>query len=715
MEVTALYVNLTDLFSERLLEEAVRYAMELRAAYGIEVVSACNYDVNGFGWALPSILRRAGVRYLDTAINETRALGVRPRPAPYRWAAPNGDDVLLWHSRGYLLGNDLLLHASATWAAPQVAQFLSRVRRDGYPHWGMQALISGHKGDSMPPTATVCDVVEEWNRTWRWPKLRIATVREWFGHLEQHWPQPLVRQQRAWPDWWADGNGAALFEAALARATQARLGDLEAQRDVLRQAGIALQRLDEQYAAAWRRTMLFCEHTWGPYETALAPYGTAARGQWHSKASHAYAAAALADSIEAEQMVALATMGAQSARTAGLTNATLQGVEGDDLALDHPPAVLVFNPLPQLRSDLVRVHVPGHLGGRAPQLRDARTGELVAVQVRFYPPEDVVNAAHLQVEFLAADLAPHSHYIFWIEPGAEGSTPSPATGGATWMENAYARVQVDPHTGAITSILHSASGRELVQQGGVYALNQCVCERVASPEGRNAIASWRGRGSDAHFNRSTPGATSIVYDEARPGARSLIVHATGEYGIRLRTEIVLYEHAERVDIINTLDKPATTEAEAIYHAFPLAAPHAQIYLALAGGVIRPGTDQVPGSATDWHGIQDWFAAATDDFAVIVASPDVSLVQCTGINTGRWLPELPPSNGLVMSWALNNYWFTNFPASQGGQVTYRYSITLQEGAFNIARAASFAAQVRHRTWGRAVQISPTLVRRSGGIE
>ncbi|MBC8076491.1 MAG: hypothetical protein H7Y32_10490, partial [Chloroflexales bacterium] len=456
MEVTALYVNMTDLFGERLLEEAVRYALELRARYDIEIVSACNYDVNGFGWALPSILQQAGVRYLDTAINETRALGVRPRPSPYRWAAPNGADVLLWHSRGYLLGNDLLLHASAGWAAPRVAQFLTQARRDGYPHSGMQALISGHKGDSMPPTATVCAVVEEWNRTWRWPQLRLTTVRDWFEHLEQHWPQPIVRQQCAWPDWWADGNGSALVEAALARTTQARLAGLEAQRGAIQRAGIALQRLDAQYATAWRRTMLFCEHTWGPYETALAPHGAAACGQWHSKAAHVYAAAALADSIEAEQMVALATAGELSARAAGLTNATLQGVPFGDLATGHARAVLVFNPLPQTRSDLVRVHVPGHVGGRTPQLRDARTGDLVAAHVRPYPPEDVVNAAHIQVEFLAGDLAPHGHHIFWIEPGAESPAPRPDSSDATEIENAHVRVQVDPHTGAITSIRHKA-------------------------------------------------------------------------------------------------------------------------------------------------------------------------------------------------------------------------------------------------------------------
>lgn len=705
MELTALYVNMTDLFGEALLEQAVRYAVELRETYGIEVVSACNYDVNGFGWALPRVLRQAGVAYLDTAINEVRGLGVRPRPFPYRWAAPDGSEVLLWHGRSYLLGNELLLHSSASWAAPHVARFLSEVRHDGYPHCGMEVLLSGVTGDSMPPDGTVCAVVAEWNRRWRWPKLRLATVRHWFEHLEANWPRPFVRHQRAWPDWWADGNGSALYEAALARRVQARLADLAVQRRVLERRGIALHRLDPSYQAAWKHTMLFCEHTWGAYESAIAPSSTAARGQWHTKAAHAYAAAGLADAIEIEQMVAHATGGQVSARASGLTNATLQGVPSGYLASRYPPAVVVFNPLPEARTDLVRAHVPAHMSAASPpRLRDAETGELVPVLVEHYPADDVVNVHHTRIEFCATNIAAESHRVFWIEAGQD-AVGALQLAPDDWIENTYFQVRLDRLSGAIASIRHKPSGRELVQQGAGYQLHQTIYEQIDAPADRNAVASWAGLGRHAPFKRSTPAAVELTRGTPRPFAQRLIVTVHGEHGLRLQSEIVLYDDVERIDIINTLDKLPTTRAEALYHAFPLASPEGQIYLGVAGGVIRPGVDQVPGTATDWHGIQDWFAVAAEEYAVVVASPDVSLVQCTGINTGRWHATLPPSNGLVMSWPLNNYWFTNFPASQGGCVTYRYSIVLQEGPFDADRAGRFAARLSHPLWGHAVRLSP----------
>lgn len=708
MEVTALYVNLTDLFGAELLRRAVADAVELRERYGIEIVSACNYDVNGFGWALPAILQGIGVRYLDTAINETRALGVRPRPTVVRWAGPEGGEVLLWHSAGYLIGNKLLLHASRASAEPHVAAFLDTCARDGYPHDAMQLLMSGNFGDSMPPSVSVCDAVADWNRTWLWPRLRLATVREWFEHLEAAWPAEIPRWQLAWPDWWADGNGAALYEAALVRRTQARLADLDAQRARLRECGVELARLDAQYEMAWKRAMLFCEHTWGPYEAEIKPHSAAARGQWYNKASHAYAAAALADAIELEQAVAAATGGRVSARDTGLTNATLQGAPSGYLASGDPAAVLIFNPLPHRRDDMVRVHVPGHFsGGAPPRLRDAASGAVVPASVEGYPDEDIVNAKHFQVEFLARDLPARGYRVYLLEPGTEQDTTPARDSGTTVLENARVRVEIDPVSGAIQSIVHRGSGRELVQQGTPYRLNEAIYEQVASPDDRHAIATWRGIGDrNVQFERTSFGATRIEAGPETAYMRSLLAHAAGPHGMTLSTGIIIYEHTDRVDVVNTLNKPPITRGEALYHAFPLATESGQIYLAVAGGVVRPGLDQIPGTATDWHGIQDWFAVAVDDFAVVVASPDVSLVQCTGINTGRWHETMPPSNGLVMSWALNNYWFTNFPVHQSGAVTYHYSIAVQAGAFDPVRADRFGAELRHRAWGHAIRLAPT---------
>lgn len=114
---------------------------------------------------------------------------------------------------------------------------------------------------------------------------------------------------------------------------------------------------------------------------------------------------------------------------------------------------------------------------------------------------------------------------------------------------------------------------------------------------------------------------------------------------------------------------------------------------MPGAVLRPGLDQVPGTATDWHSQQCYFAVAGAEGTTVVASPDIPLVQVNGINTGKWQPILPPHNGLVMSWVLNNYWFTNFPAVQSGRLNYRYAIATHPGSFDATTAARAADAIR----------------------
>jgi alpha-mannosidase len=703
IEVTAAYANMTDLVGVDLLERSIRPAAAFCREAGVPLLSACNYDVNGFPWDLPRVLKQHGVRYLDTAINEVRSLGVRPRPRPYRWASADGSDVLLWHSPGYLAGNDLLLHASAAMAETPVADLLRRLVDGDYPFHALGLLISGVTGDSMPPDGAVCDVVRDWNARWRYPRLRIATVSEWLAAVEREWPEPIARHQAAWCDWWADGNASAAYESALVRGAQARLVSLDAQRASLAAGGVDLGRLDGEYDAAWRRAMLFCEHTFGAYETAVAPDSPATRGQWHSKAAHAYAAAALCDSLSLEQAVAAATGGAVSARRSGLTNATLQGAPSGYLAGGAPPAVLAYNPLDRVRDQVLSVHIPGHFApDAAPVVVDPRTGAALPAVVGRYPPEDVVNSRHWRVELAVPDLPARAHLALPIRPGA--APPEPEWRPAEAVENARWAVRVDPETGILASLFDKLMGRELAQPRSAaqpYGLGQCVYETVDGPQGRNAVASWHGIG-DRHvpFARTSPLPEGPARARSLPFAEELEWRLAAPGGLRLRVTVRLA--ADGVLMVHTLEKPETDAAEALYVAFPLLSPHAGFHLHAAGAAFRPGVDQVPGTATDWHSVQDYFAVSDADTTVVVASPDVPLVQCGGINTGLWRETLPSPNGLVMSWVMNNYWFTNFPLRQGGQFTFRYALGAFAGPFDAEQAGALGQAVRHPAWAHAVR-------------
>ena len=682
IEVTALYLQLTDLFSHDMLEETTDYALALGRRHGFEVVTAMNDDVNGWSWGLPDLLAARGVRFMDTAINETRALGVRPRPALFRWTGPQGGSLLFWHSHGYLSGNGLGLDQDG--ADERVTGMLRELEEAGYPHHVVELRIHGENHDNAPPGLWICDAVRRWNAAHpAGPKLRLVTARQWFEHAAAQWPVTPTEHRAAWPDWWADGNGSAAAESALVRQAQADLVTLKSLAAATGQAPP-----DARVQRAREAAAFFCEHTWGAWCSTDAPDSLTSRSQWNTKAGFAYTAA-----VEAQSLVADA-LAAEARRTA--TGA---------------PGILVFNPSAHTRSDVVDLLAADEdlgLGafrqvmspiraetGPVFHLVDSESGTVISVE-RTPAIADSARRPAQRVRFLARDVPGRGFRRYRVVPG---ECPAADTAGES-----HAGVGTNAH--GITKL-----GDWRVAEGG-YVLGEVVYESIPGPFGREKLCGWSGIQRDCPFERtSLPfGAPETV---ALPFGRRTRLRATDvPSSLRALTlDITTYDELPFIDLRYTVDKVPNPEAEALYVAFPSAPPRPTVHdspftvhLDTPGAVMRPGLDQVPGTATDWHSLQHYFAVEREGQTLIAASPDIPLVQVNGINTGKWQETLPPYNGLVMSWVMNNYWFTNFPAAQGGEFTWRYRVQLISGGFDPEAAGTIARSARFPLTGCVVPVA-----------
>ncbi len=173
----------------------------------------------------------------------------------------------------------------------------------------------------------------------------------------------------------------------------------------------------------------------------------------------------------------------------------------------------------------------------------------------------------------------------------------------------------------------------------------------------------------------------------------------------LEQRIVLYEDVKRIDLMNLVDKEETFAPEAVYFSFPFAvgpglpsgetakpvgkpgrksgAQPSQAVGAAGGPAVRfeisdadmaPETEQLPGTTRDWHTVQHWVEFAGRDARVVWSPVEAPLVEFGDINTGKWLTKLDIMNARVFSYAMNNYWMTNFKASQEGRIPFRYALT-----------------------------------------
>ncbi len=298
------------------------------------------------------------------------------------------------------------------------------------------------------------------------------------------------------------------------------------------------------------------------------------------------------------------------------------------------------------------------------------------------------------------DVPPLGYKV--IEWRNQDSSPSDdviASGGV--IENRYYRIVQDGPTGAIKSIFDKEVGVELVDQNSGYRMNQFVY--ILGPGGRFVDVAGETR-VDSRGESQRPGCAML---SASGSARNLP---------KWTTEVILYNNAKRIDFINRLQKQETYEKEAGYFAFPFNLNKPEFYVELPNGVVRPKKDMLPGGCMSWYCAQDFVAAADDKCAVVWSAVESPLITIGDINRETFKSPLPIENGHLYAYAFNNYWFTNYKASQGGEMVFRYSFTSMP-KYDPVAASRFGQSVRNPliAWRVGADTrSPDDSRRQGGV-
>jgi hypothetical protein len=703
VELSGLYLNQSDGFSHEEIIRSVDLAREYSRTYGFEVRSAMNNDVTGFSWALPQVFAQAGIRYFATGINETRSRAPLRRPNAFWWESPDGSRILHWNGEHYLFGNyDLLLHEPVAKSAPKVGDYLAKLEARGdYPYDIIAFNIGAWTTDNCPPGRGLSDLVKEWNERYVSPRLRLATMSEFFGRLEKDYGRSLPVHKLGWPDYWTDGVASTSFETGLNRVTHSDLVSAE-------KISALAAKLDSskgfsfpggQIREAHEQAMLYDEHTWGAYNSIDEPQSELARSQWAAKSSFAYKAREASRTLLRRGTEALAR---------------LVSAEGEF-------EFAVFNPLSWMRTDVVRVTLP------AGPLREAK-GKIRVVDRRMGSGAKFQMLGDDALLVLAPNVPSMGYAVFAVTagepaPGTAAAGPGSESRGDT-IENRFYRVTVDAKTGGISSLYDKELGRELVDKTSPWPLNTYIYEQ---PEGgRKAVDDMTKR---AAFNRWTPESAKVEAGWRGAVASSIIVKSSPKMCPSLEQRIILYDDVKRVDLVNILDKEETFAPEAVYFAFPFEVgpglpgvlsaklgpvsprPSAKrpaegvsgqvgpnVRFEIADADMAPGTEQLPGTTLDWHTVQNWVEFSGKAARVVWSPVEAPLVQFGDINTGKWLKTLNLTNAWVFSYAMNNYWMTNFKASQEGRVEFRYSLTSGPPAGTGAAADSGSDRVAASRFG-----------------
>lgn len=712
----AMLCHWTALQPEDLMQESLQSIKRLRALLGARIEVAIQTDVNGVSWSTADLLLDAGIDRLMMNINIHMGGYPLSRPTIFRWQTPSGRQLTVFSGEHYNAFNREagLKHPAPTLQRMEqgLTRYLKRLATKGWPH-DFAILTATHPlmDDNGPPDPDLPTLVRRWNETDHAPFIRLVSVDEVFDRIATLDPAGIPVHAGDWTDFWSNGVAASALEVAMSRRAHGALWGGKALATQLPSAAQAKTTATANAAA--EKLHLANEHTWTSYASTGA-FGVAGTGK-------------IEPIPVAEQSLD------KSEKCAGaLSLARLARRDALDVLAGNPPqsrtqeGLLLFNPSDLPRTVCLRL---------TPDLAAGAYHLVAGTKHRLDVIEDVLRDTPATAWHGPVEVPPLSiKTVRLSELGRDN--PSPGLSGTPGeIASRFWCLRYQPETGAITSLVHLASGRECFDAATGFALFGPVQETVAAPsehskeihDPRYDLFQVTEATFDGTVHSDVDGwATGWQARHAHPTCVTRVatlLDAEGAHLIRhlempgvngeMRQTISLPAHEDRVRFEAFFNKADDANPESLYFTFPFKIGDAQAHFDTAGVSVAYDKEQLPGACRDWFTAGSFVAVAGGPQAgnsggcLTLACPDAPLFQLGGFTYARRQREVSRVNqALVMAWPTNNYWNTNFKASQPGWLRFRYELA-HTPAYHPAWSASFASAV-----SRPVMFHPVVSMASG---
>jgi hypothetical protein len=622
-------------------------------------------DVIGLTWPFATALKDAGVPYFFHGYN---GCGHCEKPAElepvFYWQGPDQDEKAKVLERATPYGGyagDSLGDGSPAWIE-NVVKTLGK-------NWPYNTLLLQEGTDFQLVTRDKANLIHNWNSHYSYPHLVCATVDMFFDAIAAQAKSDHIAIEtyaKDSNDEWADENGTDAWLLGHAR----KLGDAipVAEKFATIAGAVAGGSYDwVDLYQAYHRLLLYHEHT--DAIDSIAPQHERMR-QYET------------EQVEDREMV---TEGE------GFCRQALEGALNKLTALittksDH--TLIVFNPLPYARTDVVRFDSKGL--DTTFQITDTSSNEMVPHQI--LPDGNCI--------FAAKDVPATGYRSYSLLPG-----PASAMGAVTvkgnQMESQFYRLTFNEHNGALVSIWDKELGLELVDQSAPHQFNEYLYERIEK-SGPSSASVWYRTQSAQLSATSGPVADLMTVTSAPQGVDSLT------------QTILLYHNLKRIDFgIDMIKSPSgrksrmsnmnLVDKESAYVALPLAVPDLHFKHELPGGVAEPIRDQFDGSCTAFYAVEHFSDVSNDRFGVTTSPVESSLVEygyprsCPLVGGQEHLFERVmryPSTSRIYLYLLNNMFDVNIRWDQPGPMHFSWSLSSHAGNWQQGKADQFGREVHN---------------------
>ncbi|MCI3923741.1 glycosyl hydrolase-related protein [Paenibacillus sp. TRM 82003] len=677
------------------LEELIRglyLSKTLAKRFGVPTpISAKMTDVPGHTRMLPTLLAKAGIRFLHLGCNPFST----PPDVPllFQWEGPDGARVITFYNKGSYGSS---LQPPADWP---------------FPAW----LALMNTGDNHGPQTPerLAEIVKEAREALPGAEVVFGGLDDFAAELMRGRDKlPVVRGELA--DSWIHGVGTYPVEVSRLRALRHELADAEKALSLQGRLGQLEPEAAEASRAAvnesFERGLMFGEHTWGldmkqlgedrryddasfPADRLTEPYRKAERS-WEEQRAYVR---------DAETAYRRAASGVYDRMAA---HVSLEG-----------PRLLAFNGSGCSRSGWTAVPE-----GAAPLLADGwrpatASGEPVAVRraadgVWSFYADRVPGLGYAAYPLREPSSSSRSHCDPWAAAMVD-EPPLRCDVGAATLENRWHRVVLDAASGTIRHIRdHATSWDWVAPEGGfgryeydVYG-DEDITEFMRSYAYR--FYTWGvidfGRAGYPSLGRSThrAGTGFTLSDESDEHTAVLVMcaplpAAVGRRfgnGEHLEVRVSLDRFGPGIDFeMRLTGKRESPLVEAGHAVFPFRLPGGSFAVQKLGQVVRPNTDIVDRANHMLHSADAYVELSDGIRGMAVVPIDAPLVSFGRKGILQYDKKAPVSIDTTLFGNLfNNAWGTNFPQWLGGDYRFRYRFVPFAGE---AGQAAVAQQALHR--------------------
>lgn len=684
ISVAGMLCNITPLYDAAMLAESLRPIARLREALDVPIRCAINHDVNGLPWPAGDLLLDAGIKLLLMGVNIVFGGFPMHRPLAFNWRTPSGRSLATFNGEHYdAFGRELRLREGTTEAMAEGLKQYMRTRLPADYPLDFIYLTATHPWfvDNNPPDPSLTRLVRQWNDEGRTPVIRLATPEMVLERLKQQPAGALPTIGGDWTDWWNFGCGSSTFETRIGQRVRSRLAAVDLLRTAVPDDADAGRRREQ----AWWDLLMWGEHTWGSYASIPHPHRDGVAEQWNHKAHYVYQARSLSGLLMRDAMDALAGNGGVEAACTG---------------------VLLCNPSPVPRQSVVRV----------PRAWTEGAWRHFSSQVhRIEPESEMWNQANC-VEVGPVALPPHG----WrVVPNAKLRPARASAGvrqGRSCIESPLHKLTFDRRTGRITGLLDKKRKWQVVDGRGAWPffgfVEETVDVRKHKPDGPNKgreammcfdwsvlhknIPGWkpnwpavrRGTGGRGGAGRSL----REIRTERSARSVTLVLRWDAPGVDDLEQRITLFADRPAIELSASWRFRDIRTPQGIYFAFPLHLPGWRAHFDSGNIPVEFDAEQLEGSAHDFVTVGNWVTMHNRSRGVTLACPDAPMVQIGDFHFGKGQRrDVPrPDHTLLLAWPANNYWMTNFRASQPGPARVRYEL-VTHGAYDPVRSTQIGLE------------------------